>query len=212
MNLEAVCRAVPSGRAPVAVIWRLGGPDLPVDEGVEADIRSPTEATLAHRAVVLLQQSVRLTCDGDKKSLRCCCPAFHCYFIIFNSHKCSNNNGAQMNDAYRHWFRSQWGKSACCGHLSWAGCHQMWNKPHLGPPRQLPASGAELERNKSQESACHKHRILFIIARIITDTILLTVVATSDPGETGGAGELMGNSEPAFPGGHWHFSSFSALF
>lgn len=44
----AVCRDVLSGRAPVGVIWRQGGADLLVDEGVEADIRAPTEAALAH--------------------------------------------------------------------------------------------------------------------------------------------------------------------
>lgn len=84
MTLAAVCREVPSGRAPIAVIWRLGGPDLPVDEGVEADIGPPTEAALAHGAVVLLQQSIHLTWDGDKKTIRCCCPPFYCRFIMFN--------------------------------------------------------------------------------------------------------------------------------
>lgn len=49
-----------------------GGPELPVDEGVEADVRPPTEATLAHWAVVLLQQPIHLTWDGEEKTLRWC--------------------------------------------------------------------------------------------------------------------------------------------
>lgn len=47
LTLTAVCGDVLSGRATVAVIWRHGGVDLLVDEGVEADIRAPTEAALA---------------------------------------------------------------------------------------------------------------------------------------------------------------------
>lgn len=98
--------------------------------------------------------------------------------------------------SYRRWCCSEWGKSACRGHLSWAGCHQMWNKPGLGPPQQLPASGEELEWNKSHESKCHENRILFIIPGIITDSVLLTLLATSDPGVTG---QLMAKAKPTSP-------------
>lgn len=38
-----------------------------VDEGVEADVRAPTEAALAHRAVVLPQEIIHLPCDGNKE-------------------------------------------------------------------------------------------------------------------------------------------------
>lgn len=63
----AVRRDVLSGRAPVGVVWSRGGADLLVDEGVEADVRAPTEAALAHRAVVLPQEIIHLPCDGDKE-------------------------------------------------------------------------------------------------------------------------------------------------
>ncbi|TNN83754.1 hypothetical protein EYF80_005930 [Liparis tanakae] len=58
---------VVSGRAPVGVIRRWGGADLLVDEGVEADVRAPTEAAPAHRAVVLPQEIVHLPCEGDEE-------------------------------------------------------------------------------------------------------------------------------------------------
>lgn len=54
-----------SGRVPVGVIWRRGGVGLLVDEGVQADLRSPTEAALAHGAVVLPQEIVHLSCEGE---------------------------------------------------------------------------------------------------------------------------------------------------
>lgn len=63
----AVCGDVLSGRAPVGVIWRQGGADLLVDEGVEADVRTPTQAAPAHWAVVLPQEIIHLPCDGDKE-------------------------------------------------------------------------------------------------------------------------------------------------
>lgn len=43
-----VCGDLLSGRVPVGLVGRQGGADLLVDEGVEADVRAPTEAALAH--------------------------------------------------------------------------------------------------------------------------------------------------------------------
>lgn len=57
-----------------------------------------------------------------------------------------------------------------------------------------------------------KNRILFIITRIITDTILPTALATSDPGETGGAGALMGNASQLFHEKNELRSSFPSPF
>lgn len=47
----------------VAVIGRLGRADLFVDKRVEADVRTPTAAALAHQGVVLPQQIIHLPCD-----------------------------------------------------------------------------------------------------------------------------------------------------
>lgn len=57
-----------------------------------------------------------------------------------------------------------------------------------------------------------KNRILFIITRIITDTILPTALATSDPGETGGAGALMGNASQLFSTENMSFAAVFLLY
>ena len=67
LTLKAVCGDMLSGRAPVGLIGRQGGADLLVDEGVEADVRAPTEAALAHWAVVLPQEIIHLPCEGAKE-------------------------------------------------------------------------------------------------------------------------------------------------
>ena len=76
LTLTAVCGDMLSGRAPVGLIGCQGGADLLVDEGVEADVRAPAEAALAHRAVVLPQEIVHLPCDGDKDT-GCCLHSEH---------------------------------------------------------------------------------------------------------------------------------------
>lgn len=56
--------AVPSGRGAVdavAMARRRRRADLSVDEGVEAEIRAPSQLALAHGAVVALQQAVHGT-------------------------------------------------------------------------------------------------------------------------------------------------------
>lgn len=40
------------------MVRRRGGADLSVDEGVEAEIRAPSQLLLAHGAVVALQEAV----------------------------------------------------------------------------------------------------------------------------------------------------------
>lgn len=62
----AVSGYVLSGWTHIGVIGRQGGADLPVDEGVEADVRAPTTAALAHWAVVLPQEIVNLPCNETK--------------------------------------------------------------------------------------------------------------------------------------------------
>lgn len=71
--LTAVRRDVLSGRAAARVIWRQRRVDLLVDEGVEADIRAPAQAALAHRAVVLPQEIIHLPCNGDKEEVCVIC-------------------------------------------------------------------------------------------------------------------------------------------
>ena len=65
----AVCGDMLSGRSLVGVIGRWGRADLLVDEGVEADVRAPTEAALAHWAVVLPQEIIDLPYNRDKKRM-----------------------------------------------------------------------------------------------------------------------------------------------
>lgn len=65
----ALCGCVMSGRTFVGVARRLGGADLWVDEGVEADIGALSEAAPAHRAVVLPQEIIHLPWDTDKETV-----------------------------------------------------------------------------------------------------------------------------------------------
>lgn len=131
--------------------------------------------------------------------------AFYGNFIIFTFHECPQEKSSRekwdvflLTDADVVQSEERVHVVDICHELLVTKCEISHIPARLGSCQHLEQSwsGTRLRSQSVTKKKKKKKRVLFIIPSIITDTILLTFLATSNPG---GTGQLMAKGQPTSP-------------